>query len=178
MAWKVLLEIVLALAVLFVASGFWATAKSPAHLRRLLNDPSELERIYHFMGPEKLRQEAAQIRPVAGSYAGNISMWDAAHRGSLSRTRNLMGIGVLVLLFLSWLLGPGYLATSLTVFAILALPEISVSAKNNNVTHLHSVILNVIKWNQSDSAACWEYCRNRSPTLEHLYAILNGVRSG
>ena len=74
MFWKIVLEVCFAALAFFLASGFWATAKSPAHLRRVLADPSEVERIYRFLDPDKLRQEALQIEPVMGSYADNINM--------------------------------------------------------------------------------------------------------
>jgi len=167
--WKILLEACFAALAFFLASGFWATAKSPAHLRRVLLDPSELERVYRFFDPEKLHREALQIEPVMGSYAANINMWNRSHQTSLVRTRNLMGLGAAVLLFLSWLLGPSYLAASGALFVLPVIFELPDSAKNNNATHIHTVMLNVIKWSESDSSGCRDYCRNSSPTLEYLF---------
>jgi hypothetical protein len=173
MFWKILIEICFASPLLFLAAGFWATAKSHAHLKRILGDPIELWRFCQFVGLEKLHQEAAKIEPVAGSYAANIETWNHAHMVSLARTRNITGLGAIVLLFTSSLLGPGYLLVSIVVFLFPAVFD-SASARNNNVTHVHTIMLNVIKWNEIDSSGCLEYCRNSSPCLELLYEAIQG----
>ena len=85
-----------------------------------------------------------------------------------------MGLVALVLLFLSWLLGPGFVAVTGAVFVLPAIFELPDSAKNNKATHIHTVMLNVIKWSESDSSGCREYCRNSSPNLEYLFETVRG----
>jgi hypothetical protein len=173
MLWKILIEICIASPLLFLAAGFWATAKSHAHLKRILGDPIELWRFCQSVGPDKLHREAVTIEPALGSYAANIETWNHSHMVALARTRNMMGLGAVVLLFTSSLLGLGYLVVSTVVFLFPVVFE-SPSAKNNNFAHIHAIMLNVIKWNEIDSPGCLEYCRNTSPCLELLYEAVQG----
>lgn len=142
MIWKILVELGLVVAILTLATSFWAIRKSPAHLRALLADPLELCRLCDLIGREKLVQEAAVVEPVCGSYVSNIETWDQAHDQSLRQTTRFIGVAISVILIASWFLGFPYFLAALVAFAIPSVWEIPASAKNNNATHVHTIIVN------------------------------------
>lgn len=62
MFWRVLLELLLLLIILFAGGSFWACLKAPRHLRNLLSDPMELMRLVDHVGYDKLRAEAQHVQ--------------------------------------------------------------------------------------------------------------------
>jgi hypothetical protein len=172
MIWKILVELGLVVVMLILATSFWALKKSPAHLRALLADPVELCRICDLIGREKLIQEAAVVEPVYGSYASNIETWDEAHERSLRHTARAVGIAIIVIMIASWFLGFAYFLAVLVTFAIPAIWEIPASAKNNNATHVHTIIVNLIRWSEVDDPSCSEYCVGKRPEFAYLYVAI------
>lgn len=172
MIWKILVELGLVVAILTLATSFWAIRKSPAHLRALLADPLELCRLCDLIGREKLVQEAAVVEPVCGSYVSNIETWDQAHDQSLRQTTRFIGVAISVILIASWFLGFPYFLAALVAFAIPSVWEIPASAKNNNATHVHTIIVNLIRWSELDDPSCSEYCMEKRPELMYLYLAI------
>ena len=164
MIWRIILETFLVVILVFASANFWACAKAPSHLRRLLNDPDELNRLIEHIGLNKLLESALAIEPVFGSYEANINAWNTSHFRSLSQTRNLLGILVLAVLGGSWFLGDWYLAANAMIFALMALMDIPSSAKNNNLKHLPSIMLNLIKWLSEDPYLAWDFAKCVSNT--------------
>lgn len=177
MLWRIPLEVVFALALLFAGGSFWSCLKAPAHLRKLLAEPSGLERIIGLIGYDTLYADAQNIKPLIGSYGENITLWDIAHLKSLSQTRNLFGLACGVILSASWLLGFWYFTVSVVIFFLLGTSELPAAAKNNNARHLASVTLNLIKWSQVDDQACAVFCRQQRPEYQNLYQILSSLRT-
>jgi len=169
---KVIIEAVIVVAILTTGGSFWACVKSRAHLKRFLNDESELNRLIDFIGRAKIAEESSVIQPVFGSYAANISTFDKIHFAALRQTASLVLIGIGALLVTSFLLGIYFFLANLALFLMLSVGDIPASAKNNNATHVHTIISNIYGWNQADSAACLDYCTREKPNLMHLYALL------
>jgi hypothetical protein len=173
MLWRVLLELVLLLVLLFAGSSFWSCFKAPKHLLTMLGDSADLRRVIARSGYEKLVEDAQQVKaPPFGTFGDTISIWDNAHHKSLSSTRNAFLAVVLGILAASWWLGIWYFAAGLFVFLVLGFAEIPVSAKNNNANHLPSVILNLIRWCQEDEFACQDFCYRQYPHYHKLYDLL------
>jgi hypothetical protein len=178
MFWHISLEVVFAFVIAIASSSFWACAKSPGHLRKLLCDPIELARIVEFLGLEKLRTEAEDIRPLSEglTYGDTINLWDIAHRKSLAKPRNALFVLVLVIIGASGLwLGLWYAIGNLLIFVLLGLTEIPAPAKNNNARHLPSVVMNLLKWRNEDSAACAQFCESERPEYRTLYLLLDSL---
>ena len=173
MWWKVVVEVVVVAAILVTGGSFWACLKSSKHLNHFLGDISELRRLIDYLGPAKLADEGGAIEPVFGSFAKNIELFERAHLASLRQTAMLVFIGIVLLLIISLLLGVWYFAISLIVFLLLSIGDIPASAKNNNATHVHTVISNIYKWNQTDPEACRSYCIRERPSLMHLYGLVS-----
>ncbi len=172
MWWKIVLEVLIVAAILATGGRFWACVKSAAHLRRFLGNDHELQQLIDYIGREKIVVESAAIEPVFGSYAKNIETFEMAHVASLRQTATLMLIGIIVLLVISSLLGLYFFAINLAVLLLLPIGDIPASAKNNNATHVHTLISNIYKWNHTDSTACRTYCTRERPSLMHLYGLL------
>lgn len=171
MWWKVASEIVLVIAVLFLGN-FWACVKSRPHLRGVLNDTKELQKFIEFIGREKIVAASRSIKPLFGSYDANIAALEKVHFSSLIKARNVMSLGVFVVLALSYLLGIYYLITNMVIFMLLSAAPLGPSAENNNFAHLQGVILNVYAWNIANRADCSDYCTRKNPSLKHVYELV------
>jgi hypothetical protein len=177
MWWRILLEVVIAIVLLAIGSSFWSILKSRGHLQALLTDKNELKRLLsHWSAPEIVR-EGREIKPVFGSYLENIRFFERAHFAALNKTRNLILIVVAGLLVLSYLMGLPYLIASLAVFILPSFSQIGASAKNHNATHVHTVVLNVYKWNQTAPDECSHYCEDHAD-LKQVYRLLNELTQG
>ena len=175
MWWKIVLEILLAIILIALGSGFWAILKSRSHLRIALGDEGELKHLINFLTPAKVIEEGNEIKPMFESYLQNILFFEKMHFAALSKTRNLTVIAALILIALSYLLGIPYLIASLVAFVFPALSPIPASAKNNNLTHIHTVILNIYKWNKIDEAGCFAYCDQEISGLRVVYRVVNAL---
>jgi CheY-like chemotaxis protein len=173
MVWKILLELLFVLVILFAGAPFWPCLKTPRHLHNMLSDPVELKRLIDHAGYDKLLADAQKVQaPPLGTFGDTITVWETAHYQSLSQTRNGLLLVVLVVLAASWWLGIWYLAVSLLAFFTLGFAKLPPSAKNNNTDHLASVILNLIKWRREDESACEVFCHQRRPEYRTLHDLL------
>jgi hypothetical protein len=175
MWWKLLIEVLTLIAILAAGGSFWACVKSRGHFRRFLADTSELRRLIDHIGPAKIIEESSEIKPVFGSYAANISTFDRIHFAALRQTAILLLIAVVLMLAISFLLGMYFFIANLAIFLLLSAGEIPASAKNSNATHVHTLISNIYKWNQTDSVACRDYCTQEKSSLNPLYDLLNRI---
>jgi hypothetical protein len=177
MIWRLLLETLFLMGILFAGGGFWQYLRAPKHLRILLADPEELRRLIGHFKYDKLVAESIKIQvPPFGTYGDTIVIWDAAHYKSLSSTRNLVLPLVLVLLGASCWLGAWYFIANVSVFLLLGVGGLPESAKNNNSNHLPVVIMNLIQWRSHDAQACAEFCRKTHPEFRNLYDVLITVQ--
>jgi hypothetical protein len=143
-----------------------------------MSNPQELHRILEFWGPQTLRNEAAIIEPrFFNSYSGNIAFLAKVHFTHLKWIRNAALLVALADVIASYLLGPIFLAITLSLFALPGLLGTSSWTKNNNVTHLHSVAVNLLKWHTEDAAGCSRFCTEEFPVLAPLYKELITVVS-
>lgn len=172
MALHILLATFVSLIFFVLGSWFWAVAKSPRHLQRLLLDEAELRRFLAFLGHAKFIEEAGAIKPVLGSYAKNIEVFDRAHAISLNKPRNTLLVLATLLLVGSYFINPLYCALGFLFFLVAGLFPLFDSAKNNNMTHVHTIMLNVRKWHTEEPYACAEYCSNARPDLRTIHALV------
>jgi hypothetical protein len=173
MFWHILLEMVFLGVILFAGVSFWQCLKAPKHLRSVLADPKELKRVIdHYKYGDLVAESNKLTAPPFGTYGDTIIIWDASHYKSLSSTRNLLFLVVFGILAASLGLGAWYFAGNLTVFVLLGLGGLSAAAKNNNVNHLPTIIMNLIQWRRHDEPGCEEFCHRRHPEYRNLYDIL------
>ena len=144
MWWKNLIEGIVVIMLIFLAVNFWSLVKVPGHLRRLLSDRDELRRIVEFLKSQGLAAEVPGIRPVFGSFAGNIRVLDTVHIATFRRTSIMVAGLAAAILGGTYFLGYAYLAVGVAFFFLPAAFPLAASAKNQNATHLHTVILNLL----------------------------------
>lgn len=173
-SWRILLEVVFALAMAFAARGFWACAKRPAHLRRLRADPSELRRIIDLVGLDELRAKAQILKLLPGPhYSGEMFiLWDMAEFKSVSGMRNRALVILLAILAASLWLGIWCFALTLSIFMVMALSKLPAAAKNDNNIHHRSVFMQLMNWRQEDEQACAQFCEQQHPGYRNLYQVL------
>lgn len=173
MLWKYIIEGVLVLATMSFGYGFWSVLKSPTHLTRVLQDSTELKRFIDFIGPDKLVSKTQSLEPILDSFAKNIETWEKAHIISLRSGRNLsllLSIGIFIG---SYFMGWSYLTINFILFLSLSVVPIATSAKNNNMSHIHTIMLNLYKWHKENPENCLEYCTKQRPEFEQLYKIVS-----
>ena len=171
MRWKVIVEVLIVIAIIVAGVIFWGCVKSFKRLNRLLGDTSELKRLTELIEPYII-EEGSAVKSPYGSFAKNIEVFESTRYGSVRLTAEFTFIGILVLLIISFLLGVWYFAVSLAIFFLLSIGDMLAVARGYNDTHVHSLILNIYKWNQTDSAACRNYCSQEQPRLMHLYGLV------
>jgi hypothetical protein len=173
----IILAWVVVVTVAFVAgTSFWTLFRAPVHLRRLVGESAELRCILEFLGPKKLAKDAQSIKPVFGSYAKNIAVWEYTHRASLRKPKNFF-----LFFSIADIVGAYFVSTwcLITVGVILVLPvlfPLGSSARNYNVTHIHTILLNLIKWHDEDAVTCQRFCTSERPDLSALHSLVAGLQ--
>lgn len=169
---KITIEIILGFTVLGVSSAFWNCVKSPKFLAKLLSDYDELSKFYHYLGKEKIEQESEKVNPKI-DYSLNIAIWIQASISALDKTRNMLLVAIIGILAGSYFLGNIFLFINITLFIITAFPSISAPAQNNIFSDIHTIMLNVYKWNKVDHAECERYCNLEKPEiLKNIYRVV------
>jgi hypothetical protein len=82
-------EFVLVLLLLVLASSFWSSIKSRSYIRSILGNQAELERFIKAVGPDRLQRDATELKPVCGSWLQNMDVNSRAHFEALASTRNV-----------------------------------------------------------------------------------------
>ncbi len=169
---KIIIEIILGFILLVVSSGFWNCVKSPKFLAKTLGDYDELKKFYHHLGKDKIKQESEVVDPKIG-FSANIALWIKASVSALDKTRNMLLIVIIGIFIGSYFLGNIFLLINIVLFFIMAFPSISTDAKNNIITDIHTIMLNVYKWNKVDQAECEHFCNTERPRiLKNIYRVV------
>jgi hypothetical protein len=173
----VLAEVAVVAMALFIGASFWAVARAPGHLRLILSDLPELTRVIGFFDRAKLSADARRFDPVLG-FAKTIAVWDHAHVVSLRTPRNLLLVVMAADLLAANLLSRWCLLTAVAVLVLPRLFPLPDSAKNNNVTHIRTIVRSLIKWHDADPKACEFYCTSERPDLSLLHGLVFGKATG
>jgi hypothetical protein len=170
--WIYIVEGILVIILIFLAVNFWSLEKVPQHLWWLLSDRNELRRIVEFLKSQGLVAEVPAIRPVFGSFADNIHIFERAHILTFRWTSILVAGLAAAILVGTCFLGYVYLAIGVSFFVVPAAFPLYASAKNQNVTYLHTVMLNLLKWRDVEPAGVAHYCQQERPEFAALYSVL------
>lgn len=176
MWWKILLEIVIGILMLMFSLNFWSIIRLPAHLRYVLGDSRELKRILNILGPDRLIKESENVEPVFGSYIKNILIDHQSLSSALLMTKFLMLFGTTVLIVVSYFLGTIFVAINFLLFLLPMLLGPQAIAKQHNYNHLHTVILNIYKWNKVNPDECLSYCNEKDISLKQVYLVVRELK--
>ncbi len=169
---KIIIEIILGFILLIVSSGFWNCVKSPKFLAKLLGDYDELKKFFHHLGKEKIKQKSEIVDPKI-VFSVNIALWIKASVSALDKTRN-MSLVVIVGIFIgSYFIGNIFLLINIVLFFIMAFSNISASAQNNIFSDIHTIMLNVYKWDKVNRAECEHFCNTEQPRIfKNIYKVV------
>ena len=79
------------------------------------------------------------------------------------------------LLIGTYLVSPLFFVASLLLFLAPAAFSVAQSAKNNNITHVHTVMLNVRRWHDDDPSGCAFYCSDARPELRTIHELVTAL---
>jgi hypothetical protein len=154
-----LIEFVLVLFIIALASQFWSTIKSRSYIRSVLENRAELEKFVAVVGWYELQRDATELRPVCGSWLQNIDVNSKAHFSALATTRTMLLLSTAAIMVGSfYFLGAAYGAIDLIVFFLMAIPQLSAPAKNYNLGLVRTILLNLYRWSRDDSDEARRYC--------------------
>jgi hypothetical protein len=170
---KLLVEIVIGFLLFVLSANFWSCVKSPSWRTHFLNDYESLREFYLQIGSERLREEGSKIEPLLGDYGSNIGLLLRSSSTALAQVRNVLFLIIGVAIVGSYYLSVRYSIVNLVLFGLMGLPSVSTPAKNNMLTDVWGIILNIYKWNSVDPDGCGRYCSNGTSRLETLYRVVN-----
>lgn len=169
---KITAEIILGFILLVASSGFWNCVKSPRFLGKTLGDYGELRKFYHFLGRDRIKQESGVVDPHFG-FSVNIIIWIKASMSALDKMRNMLLIIIIGICIGSYFLGNIFLSINIVLFFGMAFSGISDSAQNNVFADIHTIMLNVHKWNEVNQAECEHFCNTERPKiLKNIYRVV------
>lgn len=172
---KIIIEIILGFILLVVSSSFWNCVKSPKFLAKTLGDYDELKKFFHHLGKEKIEQESEKVNPIndKSGFSANIILWLKSSISALDKTRNMLLVVTIGIFIGSYFLGNIFLLINVVLFFIMVFPSISADAKNNIITDIHTIMLNVYKWNKVNQAECEHFCNTERPRiLKNIYRVV------
>lgn len=172
---KIIIEIILGFVLLGVSSAFWNCVKSPKFLAKLLGDYAELKKFYNHLGVEKIEQESEKVAPINEKlgFSTNIVLWMKASISALDRTRNMLAVVIIGILIGSYFLGNIFLFINIALFIVMAFLGIAASAQNNIFSDIHTMMLNVYKWDKVNHSECEHFCNVEQPRiLKNIYRVV------
>lgn len=176
MWWKITIELLLAIITFFVGISLWALIKSPSHLRHTISDQIILRESLNIIGSDKFIIEAKNIQRALGDHKKFIEIWDNSRINSLSITRDLLLVPYLIVLVISGYMGISYLIINISISLLPYFQPINSYATNNNMIHIHTIMLNIYKWNTEDKSGCEKYCTSVHPEYLQLYKIVDDIK--
>jgi hypothetical protein len=170
---RIIIEVILGVILIGLAYSFWDCVKSPKFLDQLLANKNELKRIFDFIGIDDIYKESQNIQPVLGSFSNDMAIWMKASFKALDRVKYMTLLSSSVIILGSYFLSTSYILINIFLFLLLSLFPLTTSAKNNVVTDVHNLFLNVFKWNYSDPVECQTFCNEEQPRLfKNIYSII------
>jgi hypothetical protein len=152
-------EFVLVLLLLVLASSFWSSIKSRSYIRSILGNQAELERFIKAVGPDRLQRDATELKPVCGSWLQNMDVNSRAHFEALASTRNVLLLPIAGIMVVSlYFLGSTYGVANLIFFFLMAIPPPSASSKGYNLGLIRCILLNLYRWSKDDPDEALRYC--------------------
>ena len=171
---RIFLEILLALACLFLSSMWWALIKRDTLLKDAIRDGTVLS----VLTREQFENPPAQIAVYATKhelgYAMNLHVLLKADKRALRIPKLLFGVPLALLLIGSYVLGWTIFAINLGLFGLAGLQRVPNSAKANALEQVISIGVILYRWNAEDAAECRAFI-TKAHTLSNLYASVLGV---
>jgi len=175
MWWKIIIEILLALVSLILSSGFWNCIKSPGFLKRVVDNYDIVKKLYQSIDKDNLPKEAQVVNNQDAPYPVKIAMWIKSSSSALSKTRNVLFVIIIGIVYVSYFLGLWAFFINLFLIACPAFMPIVSSAQNNIIADVKVVLLNVYYWHQKQPKECEEFCTKEAHVLKTIYRVVAEV---
>ena len=172
----IIIEIVLAVAMLFAASTFWQLRKRAKFLKEAMCSPPFLESLISrewLASPPPRVLAFTQLNKLG--YVFNIKIVVDADRVSQRKVTLFHAVAVVVIFIGSYFLGPLYLAINFILFFLTAIGPISLPAKNNAAEHILTIGLILHKWRLTNASECDEWIEH-AWSLRPLYEAVKKVQ--
>ena len=173
---KIIIEIILCIILLGISATFWDCIKSIKFMANFFRDYEELKRVYQYY-KEKIIKGSTEIKPLPISenpnigFEYNVVLLIQSSITTLDKTRNMLLVFIVGIFIGSYFLGNVFLFINIGMFIIMAFRGISASAKNNIVSDIYAIMLNVYKWNMTDPSECEKSC-NTNWKLKNIYRVI------
>ncbi len=177
MAAHIIVEVVLAVAALFLGNVWWQLRKRAKFLRQVASSQSYLD---GFISKEILLHPPSQIEPYLSKnsigYFINIDVLLKADRSSQRTPRVISSACLLVVLGASLYLGYAYLAVNLVLLSLLSFTPITESAKHNALEQIVTLAVILYRWREENAVECDNWV-TQARSLHTLYAAVRRAAS-
>jgi len=155
----IIIEIVLAIAVLFASQTFWQLRKRERFLKQVICDPLLLQSLISL---ETLASPPPHISFLASlpaqknevRYVLNIKCVSDADRTTQRRVLFAFAVPIIAIFIGSCFLGTLYLTINVVLFLSAAFAPISSSAQSNALDHIFTIAVILHKWRLDKPAEC------------------------
>ena len=173
-AWKIIIEIILAILSLGMGNSFWSCVKSPIFFGRTLANQDELKKIVSFIGKDILINEAKEMGapPSSFGYEKFILFTISSSIKATDRGRNVAGLIFLIILVGSFYLSGIFAIINLACFSLMWFNEISNSAKNNVIKDINPLFRYIYGWHLLEPDNCKNFCLTVNPRFATIYKTI------
>jgi hypothetical protein len=174
MSTTIVIKVVLAIGILFVANSFWQLLKRDNFLKKIIRSKPFLEQLIsgsalHKPGPKVATYaEKSQL-----GYALNISLVVEADRKTIKRLQIIFGLIGIIVAAGSYAFGLIYLILNCAFFVIPAFFPITQSARRSAIDHIIEIAVILFRWRSEDSIQCDDFA-NKS-VLRTLNDVIKNV---
>jgi hypothetical protein len=172
----IIIEIVLALIVLFAGGLFWQLRKRARFLAAAIRSDDLLR---HLITREALEKESPDLAPFAEkklpTYALHVQIVVDADRLSQNRTTLIFAALIVAALVGSYFLGWTYPLINIALFCLSAFSPLSPSARSNAFQHIFSLALILKQWRAENPQECDQWVQ-LVPSLGPIYNAVKLVR--
>jgi hypothetical protein len=174
MSATIVIEVVLAIGILFVANSFWQLVKRDNFLKKIIRSKPLLEEVIPRSALHKSDPKiAAYAEKTQLGYALNIPLVVEADRKTIKRLQIIFGLIGIIVAAGSYAFGLIYLILNCTFFAIPAFFPITQSAQRSAIDHVIEIAVILFHWRSEDSMQCDDFA-NKS-VLRTLNDVIKNV---
>ena len=159
---RIIIEVVLAIAMLYPAFMFWQLRKRKRFWKQAVRNRAFLQSL---ISRESLANPPSDLLPYVrtppkeGGYMWNVKLLFDADKGATLRFSIFYGVVIAAILVGSYLLGPLFLAINVVLFFLAALVPISTAARSDASENIFTVGLILHRWHLDNAAECEQFVK-------------------
>jgi len=166
---NIMLEVVIAIAILFVCNSFWQLIKRDKFLRDIIRfSPFLEELILKGSLNDPNPKFAAYAEKNQLGYAINISCAIESDRKTIKRLEIIFGLIGITATVASYALGPIFLILNCVLFVLPMFFPIAQSAQHSAIDHIMEIAVILYRWRADNPIECDNFI-NSASSLQPLY---------